>query len=79
VGELVDVPGPVVDRLAAACRGPGKHLAIGVNERELGGPGTLYDALLLIGPKGLVWKHRKLMPTTGTLQSVTGPTRPPVG
>ena len=26
-------------------------------------PGSLYNALLLIGPQGLLWKHRKLMPT----------------
>ena len=59
----VEVPGPVVDRLAAAC---GRHdliCAIGVNEREPARPGTLYNALLLIGPAGLLWKHRKLMPT----------------
>jgi nitrilase len=59
----VDVPGPVVDRLAAACREHGMHCAIGVNEREPERPGTLYNALLLIGPKGLISKHRKLMPT----------------
>jgi nitrilase len=34
-----------------------------VNERESERPGTLYNSLLLIGPEGLVWKHRKLMPT----------------
>ena len=39
------------------------HCAIGVNEREPERPGTLYNALLLIGPDGLLWKHRKLMPT----------------
>jgi nitrilase len=59
----VDVPGPLVDRLAEACREHELHCAIGVNERESERPGTLYNALLLIGPEGLVWKHRKLMPT----------------
>jgi nitrilase len=59
----VDVPGPLVDRLAEACREHELHCAIGVNERESERPGTLYNALLLIGPQGLVWKHRKLMPT----------------
>ena len=39
------------------------HCAIGVNERELERPGTLYNALLLLGPEGLLAKHRKLMPT----------------
>jgi nitrilase len=59
----VDVPGPLVDRLAEACAEHGLHCAIGVNERESERPGTLYNSLLLIGPDGLISKHRKLMPT----------------
>lgn len=59
----VEVPGPVVDTLAGACAEHDLHCAIGVNEREPERPGTLYNALLLIGPEGLLWKHRKLMPT----------------
>ncbi len=59
----VDVPGPLTDRLAAACAEHEIHVAIGVNERETDRPGSLYNTLLLIGPGGLVWKHRKLMPT----------------
>ena len=59
----MDVPGPLVDRLASACREHGIHCAIGVNERESQRPGTLYNALLVIGPDGLLAKHRKLMPT----------------
>jgi predicted amidohydrolase len=59
----VDVPGPHVERLAGACRDNRIHCAIGVNERERDRPGTLYNTLLLIGPEGLLAKHRKLMPT----------------
>jgi len=59
----VDVPGPLVDRLAAACRRHGLHCVIGVNERESERPGSLYNAMLLIGPGGLLHRHRKLMPT----------------
>lgn len=59
----VEVPGPLVDELAATCAEHGVHVAIGVNERELKRPGTIYNALLLIGPDGLITKHRKLMPT----------------
>ena len=59
----VDVPGPLVDRLAEACAEHGVHCAIGVNERESDRPGTLYNTLLLLGPDGLISKHRKLMPT----------------
>jgi predicted amidohydrolase len=59
----VEVPGPAVDRLAAVCLEHDLVCAIGVNEREPGRPGTLYNASLLIGPDGLISKHRKLMPT----------------
>jgi nitrilase len=59
----VDVPGPVTDRLAEVCSERGIHCAIGVNERESDRPGSLYNTLLLIGPEGLLFKHRKLMPT----------------
>jgi nitrilase len=59
----VDVPGPLVDRLSEACRERSIHCAIGVNERESERPGSIYNTLLLIGPQGLIWKHRKLMPT----------------
>ena len=59
----VEVPGPAVERLVRACSRHGIHCAIGVNEREQERPGTVYNALLLIGPDGLIAKHRKLMPT----------------
>ena len=61
--SAVDVPGPVTDRLASLCADLGIHLAIGINERESERPGSLYNTLLLIGPGGLISKHRKLMPT----------------
>jgi nitrilase len=59
----VDVPGPLVDRLVEACRVHGVHCAIGVNERESERPGSLYNTLLLLGPDGVLLRHRKLMPT----------------
>jgi nitrilase len=59
----VDVPGPLVDRIAAACAERGIWCVIGVNERESERPGSLYNTMLTIGPAGLVAKHRKLMPT----------------
>ena len=59
----VDVPGPIIDRLAAVCAELGVHVALGVNERESHRPGSLYNSLLLIGPTGVLLRHRKLMPT----------------
>ena len=59
----VEVDGPLVARLAAVCAELEVLCAIGVNERELERPGSLYNTLLLIGPDGVVSRHRKLMPT----------------
>jgi nitrilase len=56
----VDVPGPLVDRLAAACHEHDLHCVIGVNERD---GGSLYNTMLVLGPSGLLRRHRKLMPT----------------
>jgi nitrilase len=59
----VDVPGPLVDRLIEGCREHDVYCAIGVNERESERPGTVYNTLLILGPEGLLHRHRKLMPT----------------
>jgi nitrilase len=59
----VEVPGPLVEELIAACAEQGVHCAVGINERELERPGTIYNTLLLIAPTGVLAKHRKLMPT----------------
>ena len=56
----VDVPGPLVDRLAAGCRKHDLHCVIGVNERD---GGSLYNTMLVLGPGELLHRHRKLMPT----------------
>ncbi|MET0896040.1 MAG: carbon-nitrogen hydrolase family protein [Acidimicrobiia bacterium] len=59
----VDVGGPLVDRLVSACVARDVHVAIGINEREDERPGSLYNALLVLGPRGVLHRHRKLMPT----------------
>ncbi|MGE0629638.1 MAG: carbon-nitrogen hydrolase family protein [Hyphomicrobiaceae bacterium] len=62
--NAVEVPGPVVDTLATAARRAGAFVVIGVNERDKGTMGTLYNSLLFFGPDGtLMGVHRKLMPT----------------
>jgi predicted amidohydrolase len=58
--NAVDVPGPLVDELIAACRRSKLHAVVGINERA---GGSLYNAYVTIGPEGLLHKHRKLMPT----------------
>ncbi len=58
--NAVEVPGPLVDELAAACSRLGVHAVVGINERS---GGTLYNAYLVFGPEGLLHRHRKLMPT----------------
>src|SRR4051794_15215562 len=61
--ESVDVPGPALDPLIEACRERDVYCAIGVNERESERPGSLYNTMVLLGPGGVLHKHRKLMPT----------------
>ena len=59
--SAIEVPGPDVERIAAAAREHSIHLAVGVIERD---GGTLYCTVLLFGPEaGYLGKHRKLMPT----------------
>ena len=59
----VDVRGPEVARLVEACREHDLHCVIGVNEREDERPGTVYNTMLVLGPEGVLHRHRKLMPT----------------
>jgi nitrilase len=61
--QSVDVDGPLVARLVAACREHDIHCVIGVNEREDERPGSLYNTMLTLGPGGVLHRHRKLMPT----------------
>ena len=58
--NAVDVPGPLVDELAAAAERLGIHAVVGINERD---GGSLYNAYVIVGPGGLLHRHRKLMPT----------------
>ena len=62
-GNSIDVRGPLVRRLVDVCSARNLHCVIGVNEREDERPGSLYNTYLLIGPEGLLHRHRKLMPT----------------
>ncbi len=66
LANAVEIPSPATDRLGAAAREAGVHLAIGVIERDRASGGTLYCTLLYFGPDGaILGKHRKLKPTAG--------------
>ena len=59
----IDIDGPEVAALTEACAETGAFAVVGVIERD---GATLYcTALYFDGAKGLVGKHRKLMPTAG--------------
>lgn len=59
----IDLDGPEVACLSEACAEPGVFAVVGVIERD---GATLYCTVLYFdGAKGLVGKHRKLMPTAG--------------
>lgn len=73
--DSVAVPGPAVERLRAIARDAGLTMVVGIIERVDEGPaqGTLYNAILTIGPDGaLLNHHRKLVPTY-TERMVWGP------
>jgi predicted amidohydrolase len=59
----IDVPGPMLDRLVDVCRQRELFCVVGVNEREMERPGTVYNTVVYLGPSGLLGRHRKLMPT----------------
>jgi nitrilase len=61
--SAIDVPGPEIGRLVDVARERDVHCVVGVNERESERPGTVYNTMLLLGPQGLLTRHRKLMPT----------------
>ena len=62
--NAVEIPGPHTDALGEAARRAGAWVGIGVNERDLTRPGTLWNTLLWLSPDGSVaGRHRKLMPT----------------
>ena len=64
--QSVAVPGPVFQQLVSIARDNEVTLVVGVSERVERGPGrgTLYNAMLTVGPDGrLLNHHRKLMPT----------------
>lgn len=63
--QAVAVPGPEVERLAAAAREAGVAVVMGINEIDPEATGTtVYNSLVFIGPDGqLLGRHRKLVPT----------------
>jgi predicted amidohydrolase len=61
--SAVDVPGPLVDRLVAACSATGVVCVVGVNERDPRRSYSVYNTMLTLGPNGVLGRHRKLMPT----------------
>ena len=61
--SAVRVPGPEVDRLCQLAAKLGVYIVIGVNESVASSLGTVFNTNLLIGPEGLIARHRKLVPT----------------
>jgi aliphatic nitrilase len=62
--NAIEVPSPSVDALGAAARRAHSYVVIGVNERDPGTLGTLYNSQLFFAPDGeLLGVHRKLTPT----------------
>jgi len=59
--QAVQVPGPVLEAVAAAARQHTMHVLLGINERD---GGSLYNTQLLIDAEGeVVLRRRKITPT----------------
>jgi predicted amidohydrolase len=61
--SAIAVPGPEVDRLCREAAALGVYIVIGVNESVPYSLGTVFNTNLIIGPEGLIARHRKLVPT----------------
>jgi predicted amidohydrolase len=59
----IQVPGPEVDRLIAEAARLDITVVIGINESVPYSLGTVFNTNLVIGPQGLIARHRKLVPT----------------
>lgn len=59
--EVETIPGPTTDRFAAAAKAAGVHIVIGMPEVEPA-TGLYYNSAVLIGPNGVIGKHRKSHP-----------------
>jgi aliphatic nitrilase len=60
----VEIPSPVTDALCQAAKDAHATVVMGLNERDPGSMGTLFNTQLFIGADGhLLGKHRKLVPT----------------
>jgi nitrilase len=59
----VQVPGPQTERLCEQAARLGIYIVIGVNESVPYSLGTVFNTNLIIGPEGLIARHRKLVPT----------------
>ena len=51
------IPGPSTEKIIDACRDLNVYVAIGLLEKDTDG---YYNAAVLLGPEGLIGKHRKL-------------------
>ncbi len=64
--NAVEVPGPCVDELSAACRDAGVIAVVGINERRAHTTGSLFNTQLFFDRDGsLLHKHQKIVPTIG--------------
>jgi nitrilase len=64
VENSIEVPGESTERLARIARKYSVHLSIGVTERCVTRPATMWNSNLIFSPEGvLVGHHRKLVPT----------------
>ena len=64
IKNAVEVPSAATEAICAAARRAHAYVVIGINEREPGAMGSIYNSLLFVDPDGrIMGVHRKLVPT----------------
>lgn len=64
--QAVEVTGPEVEAIQAACKEANIYAVVGINERRPRTTGTLFNTQLYFGRDGaLLHKHQKYVPTVG--------------
>jgi len=64
VRSAIEIPGPEIAKIAAACARHKVNVVVGVNERSPCGVATLFNTLVTINDEGrILGRHRKLVPT----------------
>lgn len=63
--ELAEtIPGPTVQKVERLAKETGMHIILGMPELSQKAKATVFNSAVIVGPKGLIGKYRKMYPPT---------------